>query len=131
MNIREREVWANVQAMNICWTCGRDEESEKLENYFHQTMVAITPTDRFRVEGKEACIASWREFANTATIHFWLEKEPKVQVYKETAIVTYYFEIICDMGESNVRLEGRDMLTLIEEEGKWQVVADQFSPYPM
>ncbi|MDP3480227.1 MAG: nuclear transport factor 2 family protein [Desulfoprunum sp.] len=131
MNQREREVWVSVQAMNRCWTGGRLEELGRLNDYFHETMVAITPTDRFRVEGKEACIAGWSRFAHAATIHFWEEKEPKVQIYNETAIVTYYFEMACDMGGSNVRLEGRDMLTLVKENGRWQVVADQFSPYPM
>jgi hypothetical protein len=28
-------------------------------------------------------------------------------------------------------MEDRDILTLINENGRWQVVADQFSPYPM
>ena len=131
MEQREHEVWADVQAMNRCWTCGKLTELEGLNDYFHETMVAITPTDRLRVEGRAACIIGWSRFAHAATIHFWLEKEPKIQIYNETAIVTYYFEMAFDMGGSNVRLEGRDMLTLVKANGRWQVVADQFSPYPM
>ena len=131
MNQKELEVWANVQAMNRCWTGGTHEELERLTDYFHKTMVAITPTDRFRIEGRDACVAGWSGFAHAVTIDSWLEKEPKIQIYNETAIVTYYFEMACGMGGGNVRLEGRDMLTLVKENGRWQVVADQFSPYPM
>ena len=49
MQREEREVWKTVQAMNRCWTCGRHEELERLNDYFHETMVAITPSDRLRV----------------------------------------------------------------------------------
>lgn len=131
MGPKEHEVWASVQAMNRCWTCGRLEELEKLQDYFHAAMVAITPTDRLRLEGKEACVAGWSGFARTATIHLWLEKEPKIQIYNDTAVVTYYFDMAFDMEGRRITMGGRDMLTLINENGRWQVVADQFSPYPM
>lgn len=131
MEQREGEVWKDVQAMNRCWTCGRLEELARLADYFHENMVAITPTDRLRVEGKEACIAGWRRFAETAIIQSWLENEPKVQIHNDMAIVSYYYEMDCNMGGGDIRLEGRDLLTLIRNTDRWQVVAEQFSPYPM
>lgn len=131
MEMNENEVWAVVQEMNRIWTCGRHEELEKLPEFFHETMVAITPVDRFRIEGKKACIAGWSGFARAATIHHWLEREAKVQIYGEMAVVNYYFDMAYDLGGRRIQMGGRDMLTLIKEDGRWQVVADQFSPYPL
>lgn len=131
MRQEKQVVWARVQEMNRCWTCGNNSELARLSDYFHRTMVAITPTDRRLIEGQDACIAGWSRFAHSARIDSWLEKEPRVSIYGKTAIVTYYYEMACNLGGKDLRLEGRDMLVLLEEDGRWQVVADQFSPYPM
>jgi len=130
MNKTEQEVWATVQAMNRCWTCGDLLELEKLQDYFHDRMVALTPLNRYRLEGREACIAGWSNFARHATIHTWKEKEVLVQVFDEAAVVTYYYELACDADGTALFLTGRDMLTLIREHGRWLVAADQFSPFP-
>jgi hypothetical protein len=34
------------------------------------------------------------------------------------------------MGGRTFKLEGRDMFSLVKEDGRWRVVSDQFSPYP-
>lgn len=130
MNKTEHEVWATVKAMNRCWTCGDASLLSRLRDYFHDRMVATTPMDRNRVEGKEACIAGWSNFAKTVTILLWTEKEAKIDLYGEMAVVTYFYDMSYDLGGRQMSLSGRDMLTLILEQGRWQVVADQFSPFP-
>lgn len=131
MDQKEQEVWECVQAMNRCWTCSRPQELERLNDYFHETMVAITPVDCLRLEGRQACIAGWSGFARSVRIHSWVENEPKIMLYNDTAVVTYYFDMAFDMQGQKIQMGGRDMLTLIKENGKWQVVADQFSSYPV
>ena len=84
----EAEVWGTIQKMNKYWTCGVPSELEKLSNYFHAEMVAITATDKFRREGKEACFNGWKGFAESTKIHFWKEKDPKVQIYGNIATDT-------------------------------------------
>jgi hypothetical protein len=53
MDQKEQEVWECVQAMNRYWTCGSLQELERLNDYFHEAMVAITPVDRLRIEGRQ------------------------------------------------------------------------------
>ena len=130
MNQVEIDVWDTIQKMNKCWTCGDPSKLEKLSDYFHEEMVAITATDKYRLEGKEACFNGWKSFAENTKIHFWKEKDPKIQIYGSTAIVTYYFDMSFDMAGQTINMGGRDMFTLINENGKWLVVADQFSQYP-
>ena len=54
----KQEVWKTIQELNWAWAV--EGNPDKLKNYFHRDMVAITPTDRNRVEGKDACIAGWK-----------------------------------------------------------------------
>ncbi|EKE10978.1 MAG: hypothetical protein ACD_15C00164G0002 [uncultured bacterium] len=123
----QEEIWKVIQEMNRKWTV--EDKAEELKNYFHPDMVAIVPTSFERIEGGENCVAGWKGFSENAKIHFWRELDPKVQVYGEEkfAIVTYYFEMSFDMGGQTINMKGRDMFSLIKEDEKWLVVADQFS----
>jgi hypothetical protein len=127
----KKDVWAAVQALNRLWTV--ENRADELLNYFHKKMVAITPTDRLRRDGGTACVAGWKEFTDAAKIHYWKEIDPKIEIFGNGAfaVVTYYFDMSFDMGGQTVTMGGRDMMSLVNEDGRWWVVADQFSPYPM
>ena len=123
----ENDILEFIKKMNECWTKGNPQE---LENYFHQNMIAITPTDKKRLDGKTACVNGWSAFAKNAKINLWKEYDHKIQIYGNTVVVTYYFDINFEMGNQKINMSGRDMITLVNENGKWWAVADQFSPFP-
>lgn len=123
----KQEIWETLRALNDAWTRGNPDD---LAQYFHPGMLAITATDRLRRDGAAACIAGWKDFARMARIHRWEEIDPVIRVYGDAAVVTYYYELACDMGGGTVNLEGRDMFFFVRESGRWRAVADQFSPYP-
>lgn len=130
MDKAQEQIWKFIQEMNRKWTV--ENNADELKNYFHKDMVAISPTDQKRIEGRENCVASWKNFSENAKIHFLKESEPKIQVYGggKFAIVTYYFDMSFDMGGKTIKMKGRDMFSLVNENGKWLVVADQFSSSP-
>lgn len=123
----KQEIWATVRAMNDAWTKGNPDE---LANFFHRNMVAITATDRNRLDGGGACVAGWTAFADAARIHRWEEVDPVIHVYGDSAVVAYYFDMSFDMGGQTIDMGGRDMFFFVKEAGRWWAVADQFSPYP-
>jgi hypothetical protein len=124
MTEAELEVWHTVQDLNRVWTSGR---VDALDRFFHKDMVAITPMDRKRLEGKAACVASWKRFVGRAAIHEWRERDPLVKIFGDAAVVTYYYDLACELGGERVRLSGRDMFFLVRQDGRWLAVADQFS----
>ncbi len=121
------EVWETVQEMNRCWTVG---DPNGLETYFHKEIIAVTPNDPMPLLGRKACLAAWKSFTEIATIDDWQELEPKIQLFGDAAVVSYLYVLNCKVGEAKLSLEGRDLLFLVKEEGRWWVVADQFSPVP-
>lgn len=113
---KEQEVWETLRKLNDAWTKG---DGKDLKNFFHKDMVAITPTDRNRREGREECIAGWAGFLSMAKMHRWEEIDPKIQVYGDSAVVTYYFDMAFEMGGQLIEMGGRDMFVFVKEGGKW------------
>lgn len=120
-------VWSTLRALNDAWTRGNPDD---LADYFHPTMIAITATDRHRLNGAAACIAGWKAFAQAARIHYWREIDPVIHLYGEAAVVAYDFEMSFDVDGRTIDLGGRDMYFFVREKGRWWAVADQFSAYP-
>lgn len=121
------KVWETIHEMNQCWTQGKPE---KLAEYFHEDMVAFTPIERELLDGRKPCIGGFQDFVKAARILHWKESDPKVQVYGDAAVVTYYYEISYVMEGKTVLTGGRDMHFLVKLDGKWWIVAEQFSNYP-
>lgn len=120
----ESEIIEFIGNLNKCWTEGNPAD---LKDFFHENMVAVVPTQRECLEGREACVAGWTAFANSAKIKEWKEYDHKIQNYGNVAVATYYYDIRFEMGGQELNLSGRDMFTLIKENGKWLAVADHFS----
>lgn len=123
----ENEILKFIKDLNYCWTKGNPED---LNNYFHEDMVAVTPTDRYRREGSKSCVEGWAQFAKNAKIHSWKESDHRISIFSNAAVVTYYFDMSFDMGGQTVHMSGRDMFTLVKEGDRWWAVADQFSAFP-
>jgi ketosteroid isomerase-like protein len=126
----EREAWEFIQRLNRTWTS--EGRPERLSEFFHPEMVAVSPSSRDRSVGRQACIAAWKEFADAAKIRGWRETEPRITVFNngKTAVVTYNYRITFQMGGRSVTSNGRDMYVLVREGDRWWAVADQFQENP-
>jgi ketosteroid isomerase-like protein len=124
------EVWATVQALNRLWTV--EGRPDRLSEYFAAEMVAITPSDRERREGREACVAGWTEFVRTTTIHRWEERNPLVLMLSgdRGAVVAYNFTIAFTLGGRLIEMRGRDLMTFEKRQDRWWLLADHYSPAP-
>ncbi len=130
MDAVQAEVWAAVVALNRLWTV--DGQPERLVDCFAPEMVAITPTDRFRRQGRQACVAGWTDFAHATRIRRWVERDPHILVIGagRSAAVAYDFDIDYEVGGALVRMSGRDLMTFDKRDGRWWLVADMFAPCP-
>lgn len=86
----------------------------------------ICATDRLRIEDDANCVAGWKSFAESTTLHRWEETDPINRVYGNAAVVAHYF----DMDGRTIDMGGRDMYFFVKETGREWAVADQFSAYP-
>lgn len=127
MNEIQKEIKQFIIEMNVCWTAGNPAD---LTQYFHPDIVAITPMDELRREGREACIEGWANFAKSYKILSWKERDMDIRVYDNAAVVSYYYDISFEASGAVLQESGRDMFFLIKEDNRWLAVADQFSSMP-
>jgi ketosteroid isomerase-like protein len=127
---REQEVVAAVREMNRLWTETWDEEG--FARFIHPDAVAIAPATPGRLVGRDAYVAGWKGFVQATTIHEWKESGHRVSFFcrGSCAVLTYFFTIRFILGGQETEMKGRDMFTLVKQDGRWLVVADQFSPEP-
>jgi len=115
----QQEVWQVINDINNIWVKGNPED---LENFFHEKMVIVHSDFKERGEGREICINSYKDFASQAKIHEFKESNPAIDVYGNTAIATYTFEIVYEMNKQIFSDTGRDIFVLIREDNRWQAV---------
>ncbi|MCE5272997.1 nuclear transport factor 2 family protein [bacterium] len=125
------EALATLEAYNRAWAV--EGAPERLTEFFHPEMVAITPSERERIESGAACVEGWSAFTRAVRITRWSPHGAKVQLWGggEVAVISYYYDMSWETPEGQVvEAAGRDMFVLARQEGRWWAVADQFSPYP-
>lgn len=122
--------WETIRTLNRLWT--REGRPQELARFFHERMIAVVPQEAAPKLGREACVAGWSGFCRMAEIHSWEESEPHIELFAEglCAVVGYTFTIEFSIGASRFTQRGRDLFTLVFEDGRYQVVADHYSPCP-
>ncbi|MDR1828286.1 MAG: nuclear transport factor 2 family protein [Methylobacteriaceae bacterium] len=126
-NPAQQEVFSVVHAANLAWTKG---DPDDLDQFFHPRMIAFTASDHNARIGSSACLEGWKGFAGAARIDEWRELDPKVELYGDSAVVVYYYDMSGAFGDTPFHFTGRDMFFLVRENGRWLIVADHFSSYP-
>ncbi len=113
--------WEVVRRINRAWTSGDLDDMAEL---FHPDVVVVHPNFEGRSEGREACVGSYRDFAAQATVKRLDEFDPQVDVFGDTAVVTYGFQLEYEMGGAALLDRGRDLFVLRRRDGSgpWQVI---------
>ncbi|MBU1012787.1 MAG: nuclear transport factor 2 family protein [Bacteroidetes bacterium] len=120
------QAWKTVKTINRLWAIERDIDSLAL--FFHKNMVLIAPSRFERYEGEKEIIKSYQDYLNVAEVIFFIESNPRVDIYENTAIVCYdYHAKLCFSKKDTIETKGRDMYILTFENNKWKAVANQFS----
>lgn len=113
------EVWEAVTSINRAWL---DGNTEGLRQLFHEHVVIAPIPDCQRVRGIEACIASYQDFLSRSTIHHFVESRPSIDVFGNTAITSYSFEITWESSGQTYHEEGQEVLVLVRQGPSWLVV---------
>ena len=83
------EVWQVVQDFNTAFA---SNDPDKYFSYVDDDITVITPANPYRVEGviddREEFEYSLRK--GNARVGYWQAMQPKVQLYGETAVVTFF-----------------------------------------
>jgi hypothetical protein len=109
---------ALARELNDAWLSGRFDD---LGDCFHHDAVIVAPDSSTRIVGRAACVASYREFMDSATVHNFDVRNIAIDVFGSAAMLAVTYEIDYEMPAGRWRGSGRDLLMLIRENHRWLV----------
>jgi hypothetical protein len=124
---QKKEVWETIRAINDAWLRGRPGDATQ---YLAEDMVIVQPGFEGRTEGRAACLESFVSFSNNATVHDYKEGTPSVDIFGDTAVVSYVFDIAYEMGGTVRRESGRDLYICVRQSGRWLAAWRTLIPVP-
>jgi uncharacterized protein (TIGR02246 family) len=108
-----------LRAINLAWRRG---QVEQMRECFHPDAVIVAPGFRTRAQGREACLKSYQDFIDSTTVTQYGESAVTVDVWGDTAVASYHFEIAWDVKGQPFRDSGHDVFVFHREAGRWWAV---------
>jgi|HubBroStandDraft_2_1064218.scaffolds.fasta_scaffold1183513_1 ketosteroid isomerase-like protein len=108
-----------IKSLNLAW---RQKQFDRLDPLFAETVVLQDSEGRRLVDGKTACIQSYRDFMEIAQVLAYEEEEPDIILRPGFAVASYGWRIQYEMNGNNFDDKGRDWLALENQDGSWRVV---------
>lgn len=117
-----------LERINDAWLEGRSEE---LGEYLHPDIAIVSPDLRRLGEGSEACVKSYHDFASRATVNGFTMSDPVIDLWRDTAVAVYSFDIDYEMSGRSHRESGRDLYVFTRDGGKWRAAWRMLTPGPV
>jgi uncharacterized protein (TIGR02246 family) len=109
---------AVLAALTKAWRTGRTQDIAAL---LHPAVVFVLPDFKGRAEGPKACVATFEEFLSAALVLRYEEEAPRVDVFGDTAVATFQWEMAWEMGGQRSEDRGHDIYVLVRTEGRWLI----------
>ena len=115
------EVARTLTALNAAW---RERRYDELATFLAEDMVFALPGFSGRLDGAAAVVASYREFMERATLTAYDESAPAVDVWGETAVASFRWEMAWLAGGVPNRATGHDIFVFRRAGvgGPWRAV---------
>lgn len=111
----QEDVWNVVKQINQAAMAADIDTCRELA---HEGMV-VFPTLSQRVEGRESYLESILEFAGRGTVKTYNQLEPSIDIFADTAVVTYRYESVWESDGKPIEDAGHDVWVLVRENGVW------------
>jgi ketosteroid isomerase-like protein len=114
-----KEIRDIVAAVNEAWVAG---QYDAMMPHVADHVIMAPPGDDSRVLGREAYVASFRQFAELARVKKFVPATPRVDVIGNTAVAVCPFQIVYEMEGETYHEKGLDLLVFARPLGKWKIV---------
>jgi ketosteroid isomerase-like protein len=107
-----------IRSLSQAW---RERQFDRLEPLFAEAIVFQDSEGHRLLEGKAACIQSYRDFMGVAKVLGYEEDEPDLIPFAGFVIATYRWHIDYEMNGSKLHDEGCDWLALAKQDRTWRI----------
>ena len=112
-------VHAVVARISAAW---QERRYDDLARLFAEDMVFTLPGSAGRVEGRDAIVASYREFMDRITLTSYVEDPQVVGVWGDTAVVRLRWEMAWLAGGVPNHATGHDIFAFRLADGAWRAI---------
>lgn len=121
MTKKEKEVLEVVKTWNDSFT---ENDSTTYFTYIHDDLTLFIPSSPYRIDGKpdDKVEFEWSLSKSRTKVHFFQELQPTVQIYGNTAVVTYYNRGAYGPDGNEQLYYFKETNVLINENDKWKIV---------
>ena len=121
MENSEQEILEVIKEWNDRFT---NNDTEGYFTHIHNDLTLFTPSSPYRIDGKQDDREEfeWSLKRSKTKVHFFQELQPHIQVYGNSAIVTYYTRGAYGPDSSEQIHYLKETNVLVKENGKWQIV---------
>jgi len=121
MTTEEKEILAIVKAWNDSFT---RNDNETYFTYIHDDLTLFIPSSPYRIDGKQddKDEFDWSLSKSRTKVHFFQEMQPKIQIYGDTAVVTYHNRGAYGPDGSEQVYYLKETNVLIKENEKWKII---------
>ena len=125
--MNDAEFVSFIKSLDQCWVQGRLQD---LSAYLADDVVFVAPGGKFRKEGIDYAIESYRQFTSQARIDRFETRDYFVTQRGDAAIVDYAWDMAWAAGGTDHQETGRDILVLARRNDNWRVVWRTQVPAP-
>ena len=115
----KQEIWKLMEKINHTWL---NDDPMKLKNFFHENIVILSKDFKEQGIGINACIKSYEEFRKISKVKEFNVSDSRVELFKNTAIVSYNFEIKYEIDNEFYNDKGKDMYIFTKEKERWVAI---------
>jgi len=115
----ERAIWDAVERANRGWLRG---DMDAVSELFDPDVRLVAPGLSPILDGREAVIGTYEEFAAAATVDRFEIKERSLLVRGDVAVATYCFDIAYRMDGEGHAEQGREVLVFARSASEWRAV---------
>ena len=109
-----------LSRLDAAW---RDKNFDGLNECFDENAIIVGPTYTTQyATGRDACADSYRQFARNPAILKYTETNHELHSWADSAVYTFSWEIVFQLGHGPQRESGTDQLVLSRLGSDWKVV---------
>ena len=100
---------------------------DKILTFFYPDVVGFSSTRHERIAGLQALRKTFEYYLHEAEKLEYTISEPTVQVFGDTAILTFYWLVKLVSGAQQQEVRGRGSHVYARMDGQWKIVHEHFS----
>ncbi len=112
------EVHDAIRQINALWLGGR---VARLNEYLLTDVVMIAPGFQARLEGVRAVVDSFQTFIRNARVHAFRESEMHIDVWEESAMATFRFDMTYEYDGTTYDEAGREIWLFTRVDRRWRL----------